>query len=442
MNGTLPKPIERHKKGWWFVLLPTLAVWLGWGVRGQIGFATGAMIPGALLGLALAVLLKEKQVSPGLLAGLTAVGFGFGADETTLQTAGYLMGSNPDHVVNLGLAYSGLALKGALWAMFGGVGLGLGLAAYLYRKRDIVIGMLLLIAAFYVGVWTINRPMLLYFSLDRPEIWAGLLLGGITLLTWLTLRGGTRIPLVLAACAALGGGVGYPIAVTLAAAGMHSSLVGYDWWKLAETTFGAFIGAGVGLGAYLVKDHLPSRQEPPQPPTLQAWQWWGSIIGGALLAAAATGMYRNLLPWIILGSMLWCAAYSWKQVAWQIGVTMTFFATAANVVTFWHREQRFGNAALFWVLAALATLLVSWKVAGWCAESDRAAARNAFLFLLWALYILSCLKTFINSAVVNASPQALAAAGGRWPYLLHAWGSGLLVQGGFTAAVLALTWMV
>ena len=86
--------------------------------------------------------------------------------------------ANTHHSINLSIAYPGLALKGALWASFGGAGLGLALAAYLYRKRDLVIGVLLMVAAFYIGWWVINRPKLIYFSIDRREIWGGLWLAG------------------------------------------------------------------------------------------------------------------------------------------------------------------------------------------------------------------------------------------------------------------------
>lgn len=428
-------------KGWWFVVTAALAMWLGWGIRGQIGHANGAMIPGAFVALAVSSLLRDKEFSPGLAVGLTAVGFGFGADETTMETAGWVEGTNPHHLVNLTLGYSGLALKGALWALFGGTALGLALAAYLYRKRDIVAGALLLIVTFYVGVWAINKPKLLYFSLTRREIWGGLFLGSIALLTWVTLRGRTRIPLVLAGCAAAGGAIGYPIAVTLSAAGMRSSIGGVDWWKVAETTFGAFMGAGVGIGTCLVRDQLPTKQADDSvdaPPR----RCWGAILGGMLGAAIATALYQHVLPWIILGSLLGCAAFYHKVAAWHIGVTMTFFATAANVIDFWHREQGIGNAVLLWTLAGLATLLVAWKVAGWCVESDRGAARNALLFLMWAIFTLSCLKTFINVSTVSPPANAVAAAGGQWPYLLHVWSGSLLVQAGFTVAAVALTCMV
>ncbi len=158
MNTTTP---NLHNRGILaFIFLPALTMWLGWGIRGLFGHANGAMIPGAPLGLAISILLKGKRFSTGLVVALTAVGFGFGADETTLQTAGYLMGTNPDHVVKLGLAYSGLALKGALWAMLGGAGLGLALAAHLYQRRDVAIGGLIMISVFYAGWWVVNRPEL------------------------------------------------------------------------------------------------------------------------------------------------------------------------------------------------------------------------------------------------------------------------------------------
>lgn len=427
---------------WWFVLVAALTTWLGWGIRGQIGHANGAMIPGALLALAVSVLLRDKAFSPGLAVGLTAVGCGFGADQTTLETAGFLMGTNRAHLVRLGIAYPGLAIKGAVWALFGGIGLGLALVAYLYHKRDVVIGVLLLVATFFVGVWAIDRPKLLYFSYQRREIWAGLLLGGIVLLAWLTVRGKTPVPLVVALCGAVGGGVGYPIAVTLAAAGLHSSIPGVDWWKVAETTFGAFIGAGVGTGAYLVRKQLPARTESAEPAGDLPSNRWVIALGGALLAAAATALYQHVLPWLLLGALLWCVTFYSRKAAWQVGVTLTFGATAANLVSFWHHEQGIGNAAMLWTLAGLATVFVAWKVAGWAREENADVARRAFLFLMWAIYVLSCLKTFINAGVVHPTAETLAAAGGRWPYLVHVWSGSLLVQSGFTVAVIALTFVV
>ena len=199
----------------WFILMPGLAMWLGWGIRGQIGPPTGVMIPGTFLALTLCVLLSDKQFSRGLLIALTAVGFGFGGDMTTLQTAGIVMGRGHPAAGSLSLSSLGLAIKGALWALFGGACLGLALASSRYWRKDIVLGVIFMLASFYVGWALIDRPKLVYFSANRPEIWGGLVFGAVAFLSWLTLRGHTRIALVLALCGVVAGGVGYPVAVTV-----------------------------------------------------------------------------------------------------------------------------------------------------------------------------------------------------------------------------------
>ena len=445
------------KKWWWFVLLPALAMWLGWGVRGLFGHANGAMLPGALVALAVSFLLKGKRFSLPLAIAMTAVGFGFGAEETTLQTAGLLMGksgANPFNQIHLGLAYSGLALKGGLWAMFGGAGLGLALTGYLHRKLDLVIGVILMGATFYLGWWTINRPKLIYFSIDRSEIWCGLLFGGITLLAWMTLRGGTRIPLKLAGWAALGGGIGYPIAVTIATLGRHSAYPHGDWWKVAETTFGAFMGAAIGTGTYLLKDQLPdldATQEAKVAPALPTWAMillgaLGAMVGNTLYAGAMVGGtargFHDVMPWIYLGPILWCVAFYWQKAAWHIGFTMAFFASAADLLLWWNHDQELGNTFVLWVLLALATLMVSWKVTGWAAESEAAAAPKAFVFLIWAAAILSNLLIFGSRELLHPVVGAVVAAGGRGPYLLQAVGRGMPVALGLTLGAVVLTWMV
>jgi hypothetical protein len=435
---------DPKKKWWWFVLLPALATWLGWGIRGQIGHSTGAMIPGALAGLVLCILLDGKQFSPGLVIALTAVGFGFGAEETTLQSAGYVMGTNPDRAINLALGYSGLVLKGGLWALFAGTFLGLALTAYLYSKRDIVIGALLLVAVFYTGCWAINKPKLLYFSYDRREIWGGLLLGGFAFLAWMCARGRTRVPLVVALVAAIAGAIGYPIAVTLAALGLHSGSSGpWNWWSLAETTFGAFNGVGLGLGTYLVLNELPEAEAAEKPAAKPGRLAWG-VMGGALMSALVAALYHDGrgYPWMLFGPILLCAAFYSLEVAWQVGITLVYCATAVNVALFFLHERKIGNAPVVWTLVAVSTLAVAYLAEKWCAHNSPPIARKAFIFMLWAILALSYIKSFVNHAILAPPAGAVAAAGGWWRYAMHIWGSGVVVDGGFTIAVILLTGIV
>jgi hypothetical protein len=426
----------------WFIVLPALATWLGWGIRGQIGHANGAMIPGALAALALCLLLNGKRFSPGLVIGLTALCMGFGADETTLQSAGYVMGTNPDRTIKLALGYSGLAVKGGLWALLGGAGLGLALAFYLYSKRDIVIGALLFVAGFFAGTWLINKPKFLYFSYDRREIWGGLLLGAIALLTWVCIRGRTRVPLVVALSAGATGAIGYPVAVTLASLGLHSGSTGpWNWWSLAETTFGAFIGMGLGLGTYLVMDKLPETQESEQPAPPKSGLTGWRIIAGALASALVSTLYHDGrgYPWILLAPILICAAFYSTKVAWQVGITLVYCATAANLAFFFLGKVKMGSPPVVWTLTAASTLAVAWLAEVWSAKDSPAVARKAFVFMMWSILALSYIKSFVNRAIVSPPAGAVAAAGGWWRYAAHIWRSGLVVDLAFTVVVVALT---
>src|SRR5665213_3084841 len=118
MNGpAINKEINR----WMFLLLPGLAMSLGWGLRGQVGHSTGAMIPGALVALALCSLLPGKQFSRGMAVGLGAIALGYGATMTTQDTADLALRwiFNPGNTLTRD--FTGLAIKGALWALFGGL---------------------------------------------------------------------------------------------------------------------------------------------------------------------------------------------------------------------------------------------------------------------------------------------------------------------------------
>ena len=85
---------------------------LGWGLRGSIGGGSlGAMIPGAMIGLVLCLLLG-RQSDAGLIAAFAAVGVGFGGQETYGQTVGLSL--QPD---TFWWAILGFVIKGAAWGL-------------------------------------------------------------------------------------------------------------------------------------------------------------------------------------------------------------------------------------------------------------------------------------------------------------------------------------
>src|SRR4029453_7406091 len=105
---------------WHWCLLGAVAMSLGWGLRGSIGGGSlCAMIPGAVIGLVLFLVLKPPS-DAGLIAAFAAIGVGFGGQETYGQTVGLSL--LPE---TFWWAILGFVVKGAAWGLLGGALLGL-----------------------------------------------------------------------------------------------------------------------------------------------------------------------------------------------------------------------------------------------------------------------------------------------------------------------------
>lgn len=430
---------------WSFIVLPGLAMSLGWGLRGQIGHSTGAMIPGAFLALILCSLLPGKLFSRGRVLGLGAIALGYGATMTTQDTADLALRwiSNPGNTLTRD--FVGLAIKGGLWALFAGVFLGVAVAASQYKRRDIVVGMILAVIGFHLGWAWINKPRPVYFSVTRHETWGGFLVAAIVLLVWFTLRGHTKVPLVLGLCAAAAGAIGLPMGAVIGETGSHAAFSGswYDWWKILELTFGAFMGMGIGVGTYWVRDALTDGNGKNgtvnESPVSRAP---GTILGLAICGIFTVLVHYRLTGWLLFGSLLLCIVFFFpREVGWHVGITMTFYVTAVNVLTYWLHEQKIGNPVFLWALVWLATLAVAWAVTGWWSEKGT-AVRRALVWLMWGIVVLTGLKGFLSHAVLYPPMGAVAAAGGRLLYTVETWRTALTDQIVLVLMALALTWLV
>ena len=122
---------------WQPVLLAALAGGMGWGIRGQYGHETGAMIAGLLVSLVLVFLLCPQAA---LLPAARAVAFGtiaigIGGSMTYGQTIG--LTQNAPLIGNWEAwrwGMLGLGIKGAIWIGFAGLFLGMGLGGVRYRS--------------------------------------------------------------------------------------------------------------------------------------------------------------------------------------------------------------------------------------------------------------------------------------------------------------------
>ena len=280
-------------KGWQPVLFAAMAGGMAWGIRGQYGHETGAMIAGLLMSLTLVCLLHPR---PGSLQAVRAVALGtvamgFGGTMTYGQTVGL---THDTVLVGNWAALRwwmlGLAIKGGIWIGFAGVFLGMGLGGVRYRSRDMLVLMLAMVGAAVLGAYLLNLPFdpsnkrlpMLYFSdhwfwepgelKPRRELWGGLLFALVTAAVYAGWFRRDRLARNMALWGFLGGALGFPAGQTLQA--YHAwnpeffqtglwALVGshINWWNMMETTFGTVMGAVLGLGLWLNRAKIQAAED-------------------------------------------------------------------------------------------------------------------------------------------------------------------------------------
>ncbi len=353
------------------MLLAALAGGMGWGIRGQYGHETGAMIAGLLVGLVLVLLFRPSAASlPAARAvALCAAAIGFGGAMTYGQTVGFTQ--NPEVVGNwaaLRWGMLGLGLKGALWIGFAGAFLGMGLSGVRYHPREIAMvlgGMLLLML---LGMWVLNMPFdpanrvvpRIYFSADwswypaagaelkpRREFWGGFLLALIGLVLYVGWFRRDRLAQNMAFWGCVGG-VGFPMGQSLQA--WHAwnrdlfregTLAQIDkvinWWNFMETTFGLVMGASLALGLWLNRRRIAALAEPGEVTMKPAIEFglfglqlallflWEFVEVVPLNAVGDLGIPLSLIPIIgILGGRYWPYLMALPVVAFTIlGKTAT-----------------------------------------------------------------------------------------------------------------------
>lgn len=242
-----------------FILFPAVSMLLGWGLRGYIGGGPfGAMIPGAMVALTLAMLLKLQVRASSVLLVFAVFGIGMGGEMTYGQTLGFLK-----NLETVWWGTAGTTLKGAVWGLLGGTLLSLGLVFKKIAKNKIIIAITLLIIGMFIGFKLINDPMLLYFSdpqKPRPESWAALLTGAIFFLVylkWKTSADVFKIVFRFAFWGMIGGALGFGLGGFWMVLGSRlPNVVFNSWWKAMEFTFGFLLGAFLGYAAWLSKKEI------------------------------------------------------------------------------------------------------------------------------------------------------------------------------------------
>ena len=148
----------------WLAMLATaMAGGMGWGIRGQYGHETGAMIAGVLVSLVLVFLFcpGNRSIHVVRAAALGTIAMGFGGSMTYGQTVG-LTHDSPLRGDWAALSWGmlGLAIKGGVWIGFCGLFLGIGLGGKRYRPFEMFLLMLGMLMAVVFGWWLFNTCLL------------------------------------------------------------------------------------------------------------------------------------------------------------------------------------------------------------------------------------------------------------------------------------------
>lgn len=372
---------------WKVVLAGAAAGGLGWGIRGQYGHETGAMMAGLLVALSLALLLCPQgpslQVARAVAWGTLAMGFG--GSMTYGQTIG--LTHNPGMIGRwdpLGWGFLGLSIKGGLWIAFAGAFLGMGLGGRRYQGREVfglLIGMMVLC---WLGIRVLNEPYdpahrvlpRIYFSADwrwepnaslkpRREVWGGYLFALVGLLSYLGWVRRDVLAVRLAAWGFLGGAVGFPLGQSVQAFhawnpelfrtgfGSHLEPV-MNWWNWMETLFGMTLGGALALGLHRHRDliRFPEPVEVLGKP--RGWEW------------VLLGVHTTLLVSCELLDL------GWAIRVYDFGLVLTALPILAVGL---------GLRWPAWVILPLTMLII-------CGKTFRALAGDATGAVLWVFLLV------------------------------------------------------
>jgi hypothetical protein len=292
------------------VVLAALAMSVGWGFRGDYGHEAGAMVPGALLGLAICLASGRQDwwQRSTIMAMCGAIGWAFGGQMSYGRVIGYTASSSlPD----VSYGYASLFLIGGLWGGTGAAILSLSVtesrsylerfagplvalwlvwfamdlsgltgrlaetwylndtdwiaassallvagvcAAIVPRFRPACILIMVLAAGWWAGYLILTGLLRLHMTPPRSDNWSGCVGLFVALVLYLVRRQ-NRAALKVALWGFLAGGIGFAVGdfvnmlgrAQWGPIGNLDALQGLDYWKWMEQLFGLIMGAGVGL---------------------------------------------------------------------------------------------------------------------------------------------------------------------------------------------------
>ncbi len=415
------------------MLFAAMAGGMGWGIRGQYGHETGAMIAGVLVSLVLVFLLCPKMPSLPVAraVALGTIAIGMGGSMTYGQTVGLTHdGALLGNWASLRWGMFGLAIKGGLWIGFAGVFLGMGLSGVRYRYWELLILMIVLVLMFILGIWLLNTPFdpankalpKLYFSdhwhwepdkadlKPRFECWGGLLFGLAMVVAYTGGWRKDRLARNMALWGVIGGALGFPIGQSVQAfhawnpelfqEGLWARVCSHwNWWNMMETTFGAVMGATLGFGLWLNRRKIrpatdaEERYMPIPAEVVLLVVHLLLLTGVVFLAYPAIDLVYDFGPMMALIPVVAVVGGRWWPYLMVFPITL--LPIAGKTV----RQLVYGTESIHpvagWTIYLVVPLLIATGAALWFAhrgktgQTGRYLTRRALLFCTWMYFSLN-----------------------------------------------------
>lgn len=372
-------------------LAAALSLWLGWGIRGNYGHEYGAMIPGALAALAVALMSgrPDWHRRAAEFAWLGALGWSFGGSISYMQVVAY---THSGHSPSVLYGFACLFVIGFLWAAPGGMGTALaaiaprrfladlvlpmslvfvlwwlqglaiepalrslgvdlfwfdtdwlaaslailgGLATVAIRRRlDDAGGLVLSMAiGWWMGFAVLVLGLDLHMTPPRGDNWAGCV--GLTLgaLVWLARCGLGQAARAGLVCGFIGG-IGFAAASMLKLVEVTCGLE-TNWHSILEQTTGAFNGLALAMAMAPLSRFTPPPDELDAPPGSGRYRPDAAVfaLGFVVLAIPYLNLRKDVGDWTrvnaVPATMGGFPAWAWFDLG-SLLVALTFLALAVR----------------------------------------------------------------------------------------------------------------
>jgi len=418
-----------------FILFPAISMLLGWGLRGFIGGGPyGAMIPGAMVTLAICMLLDIPLIFAAVAIVFGTAGTAMGGEMTYGQTIGFLR--DPGTVW---WGFAGTSVKGGVWGLTSGLFIGLGLVHRRIKVKTIIIGFVIFLIGFIVGLKLINDPKVLYFSNPfnhpRNESWAGLLFAAIALLIYLKIKTGIedfRVIIRFAVYGLIGGALGFGLGslwITFGFRyGAHFLIV--DWWKMMEFSFGFLLGGFLGFAAWRTNNidkrfdqNIEVKINKSFLIELISVMLIGVFIyaimplfessldmissGDGILYGSLSTTGRVIASYTFIGCLLILIALRWPYLAFQIAVTFTFCHCMIDLVTDNHLFPALQSSPLFIIAIIIAASIVVGVLVA-IFQRKESVLKSMFLILVWSTVAVAMIRMLAHGEFSFAEDHSLS----------------------------------